>query len=164
MPSHAGLLSGAGPAHPHAHCHVPGAQDFSQGDKERIQMSPPCRTGCLELALLALQTQAGGEGGAEEPSPRSVLPPPTHNGVNIPWQTLQSKQGHPSPARLSSGLRAAPAKGTMTTFSRRAPSLARLLSAKGELTEPASPRNLGPEQPQGWWHSRLALKGVCGPF
>lgn len=107
-----------------SHWHVPGAQDLSQRDKKpgtlRIQVSPPapCRTGCLELATLPPKSEAGppGKGGGEEPSPCSGLPPPTHSRANIPWQILQSKQGHQCPARLSSGLYAAPPKGTMTTF------------------------------------------------
>lgn len=146
--------------------HMPAAtlEELRISPKWTIQVSPPslCRTGCLELATLPLKTKAWllGKGGAEEPSPHSVLPPPTHRGVNIPWQTLQSKQGHQCPARLSCST-----KGNNDHFFQEGPfpwpgsSVAR---CQGGFTWLASPRNLGSEHPQGLWHSRLVLKSICG--
>lgn len=167
MPSHARLLFGPEQNSIGRHSltnsarwHVPGAQDLSQGDKVRIQVSPlaPCRTGSPELAMLPPKSEAGppGKGRGEEPSPGSVLPPPTHSRANIPWQILQSKQGHQCPASLNPGLQVAPPKGTTTTFcARRAPCLARqlaslVLTAKGDFIWLASPRrSLGSAHPQG---------------
>lgn len=103
------------------------------------------------------------KGGSEEPSPCSDLPPPTQGKANIPWQTLQSKQGHQCPARLSLGPWAAPPKGTMAIFfwPEGPPSwldnlLARCLQPR-DLIWLASSRNLGSEHPQGL----VKLKSGC---